>query len=100
MYQYIKSAFQKYDAEKIILFGSWARGEGDRYSDVDLIVVVRTNKRFLDRLAGFYEAWSIPVPVDILVYTPEEFAEMVDEENPLIMKAIREGVVMYEKSTH
>jgi predicted nucleotidyltransferase len=39
---------------RIILFGSRARGDSDEASDADLIVVYRTEKRFLDRLAELY----------------------------------------------
>ena len=48
-------------------------GGADESSDVDLFVVYRTDKRFLDRLGALYALWDIPIAVDILAYTPEEF---------------------------
>lgn len=95
--QYIVRAFVKCKPEKIILFGSWANGTADCYSDVDLIVVMRTNKRFLDRLAELYEMWSFPMPVDILAYTPEEFSSMSHAQNSFMLRVSSEGVVIYEK---
>jgi predicted nucleotidyltransferase len=54
-------------ARTAILFGSAARGEADEWSDLDL-----------------------------LIYTPEEFARMRAEGNPLIERALTEGVVVHE----
>lgn len=92
----IIESFKPFDPERIILFGSYARGEQDEWSDLDLIVVYRTEKRFLDRLKELYLAWSIPKGVDILAYTPEEFAGMV-KENPFVQQVCREGMTIYEK---
>jgi uncharacterized protein len=92
----ITSVFQPFDPEKIILLGSHARGDNDEESDIDLIVVYRTNKRFLDRLKELYVAWSIPKAVDILAYTPEEFARMT-RDNLFLQDAMKEGKVLYER---
>lgn len=96
----IRSTYQPCHPEKIILFGSWASGKEDPYSDVDLIFVWATKKRFLDRLADLYDMWPLSVGVDILAYTPEEFAKMLEEENYFLKKAMAEGVVIYEKLSH
>jgi hypothetical protein len=37
------------------------------------------------------------MPVDLFVYTPEEFAQMLDDENPFAQIVIKEGTVIYEK---
>jgi predicted nucleotidyltransferase len=68
---------KSYDPERIILFGSRARGEADEYSDYDLMVIKRTDRPFLDRLRDMVPYLrQITRPADILVYTPEEFARM------------------------
>jgi len=94
----ITNRLKKLDPEKIILFGSAARGEYDGFSDVDLIVVYRTPKRFLDRLGELYSAlgYGIPIDVDMLAYTPEEFASLL-EERAFVQDAVKEGVLLYEK---
>jgi len=94
----IIECFRDLHPERIILFGSAARGEADEWSDVDLILVVPTEKRFLDRLEEAYLRWNLPVAVDILVYTPSEFQAMLAEENPLACEAVTHGVLLYEKS--
>lgn len=74
-----------------------ARDDHDEDSDVDVIVVYNSDKKFLDRLAELYENWSLPRGVDILAYTPMEFEEML-EESSFIVDAVNTGKVIYEKS--
>ena len=81
--------------QKAILFGSLARDEVTPFSDLDLIIVQETDARFLDRLEPFYAGLDLRVDADILVYTPEELAEL-QTWNPFIQQAIREGKVIYE----
>lgn len=87
-----------YNPEKIILFGSAARGDTDEYSDIDLIVVKETDQRFVQRLVEAGSFISSNISVDIIVYTPDELSAMVEEGNPFIEKALKEGKVLYEKS--
>lgn len=85
--------------EKIIVFGSQARNEADEYSDLDLIIIKKTNKRFLERLL---DVPLFPIPVDVFVYTPEEFEQMKENENPFILSALESAKIVYplnEKST-
>ena len=73
--------FKEYKIEKANLFGSLARNEASRHSDVDLILVQKTNLRFLDRYDGLLASFSQALPewdVDLLIYTPEELAKISD----------------------
>lgn len=81
--------------EKIILFGSHARGKADEYSDLDLIIIKKTDKRFVQRLV---EVPLLPVHADVFVYTPEEFKIMEENENPFIINALESAKIIYEKS--
>jgi predicted nucleotidyltransferase len=94
--QQIVSTFTPFDPEKIILFGSYSRGDEDRESDIDVIMVYNTPKPFMDRLKELYLAWNIPKAVDILAYTPEEFDRM-SKESHFIQQVIEEGEVLYER---
>lgn len=80
--------------EKILLFGSAARGEQDAASDLDLIIIKRTTARFIERLLAVP---LFPVNVDVFVYTPEEFAEMQEAENPFILSALEDAVELYPR---
>ncbi len=81
--------------KKIILFGSVARGDVRRDSDLDLIIVQESDKKFLSRLEPFYR--DARIAMDILVYTPDEFAAMT--EGIFLKNALRDGVVVYEAET-
>lgn len=62
------------------LVGSYARGTAQAWSDIDLIVVCDTPLPFPERPRLFAELESLGLPIDLLVYTPDEFARM--EESP------------------
>lgn len=83
------------DTKKIILFGSMAREQVNQYSDLDLIVIKDTKKRFLERLEEVYTDIEPSVAVDILVYTPQEFQEM-SQWSSFIKGVLKEGRVLYE----
>jgi len=82
--------------KKVILVGSLAKGEVHRTSDIDLIIVKETKKRFMDRLDEFYSLLIPRVAMDIFVYTPEEF-ERMKEESHFLKVALKQGKVLYEE---
>lgn len=86
----------KLNVEKIILFGSFAKGKINKKSDLDLIIVKETDKKFLDRLDEIYSYIKNRVAVDIFVYTPSEFNEMC-AKNYFIKSALKQGIVLYER---
>jgi len=89
---------QRYEPERIILFGSRARGDADAYSDYDVIVIKRTERPFLDRLQDMVPYLvEFERPAEILVYTPEEFERM--RETGLGWVVQKEGVLLYERPT-
>lgn len=63
------------------LFGSFAEGKAGPWSDLDLVVVQRTDAIFVERSRGFQDLLDLGLPVDVLVYTPEEFAKMREERS-------------------
>lgn len=79
----------------IMLFGSLARGDITRMSDIDMIIVKETGKRFLDRLDEIYSTLVPNVAVDFLVYTPEEF-EAMKNRSAFVMNSVKEGKILYE----
>ncbi len=83
--------------EKVILFGSRARGEARPKSDIDLLVIAKSTQPRYRRAASLYGALSdILVPMDILVYSPEEVDEWKEVRQAFVTTAIREGKVIYE----
>ncbi len=84
-------------ARKAILFGSYARGDADEYSDIDLILVADTERKFVTRFEDFWPLINaVHKSIDLLIYTPTELKEMVERDNPFVTHALAEGVVIYE----
>ena len=92
----IVGKFEELDVEKVILFGSLATNNVHKISDIDLIIIKKTDERFLDRLENIYQHLMPEVGMDILVYTPEEFEE-VKGKSDFIRSALKNGRVIYEK---
>lgn len=86
------------NVDKVILFGSLVDGRIGSTSDIDLIIVDNTDKRFLDRLGDIYSAIQPRVATDLLVYTPDEIERLV-EESSFVREAVLRGRVVYEKNS-
>ena len=84
--------------EKIILFGSRARGEARPESDFDVLVIKESSEPSYRRDAPLYVALAdLPVEVEVLVYTPEEVAEWARVPQAFVTTAMREGKTVYER---
>ena len=70
----LPALLRRHRVEAAYLFGSWARREGDRFSDIDLIIVAPSRRPFVDRFRDYPDLLRAPTGVDLLVYTAEEFA--------------------------
>ena len=85
----------KYAPEKIILFGSAAREQGE-INDVDLFII-KDNVPHLgaDRIRELYRLMDTDLPIDYLVYRPREVAERLSLGDPFVVGVLREGRVLY-----
>lgn len=93
----VNSIVRYYEPEKIILFGSLVTGEINKWSDIDLLVIKKTDKRFFDRLSEIARRCDNQVGLDCLVYTPLEY-EQEKKENIFFREEIaKKGKVIYEK---
>ena len=86
---------EKYKPEKIILFGSAMRGEGE-INDIDLFIIKKDVPHYgADRIKELYHLLSVDAPVDYIVYKPEEAEERLSLGDPFIKKIFKEGKVLY-----
>jgi predicted nucleotidyltransferase len=85
------------DTERVILFGSAARGEVGSRSDLDLLVVRRDARRPAERLADLYRRARPTLAVDLLAYTPEEL-DVAQHTSSFVRRALREGRVVHDGS--
>jgi len=91
----IQSIIRNYAPQKIVLFGSYARGETHEGSDIDLMVIKETSQRFIDRIADVIKLNNTLIPLEPLVYSPLEFETMKKEKRDFIMTIEEEGIEIY-----
>lgn len=83
--------------EKIILFGSAARGEAAEDSDIDLVVIADTEMGFFDRIGKALGLYGGKREAQVLVYTPAEWQGMLAEGRSFARTVNSDGRVMYER---
>ena len=84
--------------EKVILFGSRARGEARPNSDFDLLVIKQSDQPRYRRSVPLYVALAdLAAEVEVMVYTPEEVAEWSEVPQAFVTTAVREGKTIYER---
>ncbi|WP_333871164.1 nucleotidyltransferase domain-containing protein [Desulforamulus putei] len=86
--------------KKIYLFGSFAYGQPDKESDIDLCIITDDNsKRKIEVLRQARRALAsiVSLPIDLLVYRNEEFEERARLSTTLEYKIMNEGIMLYEQ---
>ena len=95
----VKRIAAQFDPERILLFGSRARGGARDWSDVDLLVVMPDGT---DRREAAIEMLGVvgdlPVAKDIIVTTPDHIAQRGNVIGTVLRPALREGKVLYERA--
>jgi len=87
---------RRFRPERIVLFGSQARGDAHRDSDVDLLVVLTTVKHRRRAAAQIHTALAgIPLGKDVIVATPQDVDRLADVVGTVIHPALREGRTIY-----
>jgi uncharacterized protein len=87
------------DPERVILFGSVARGDFHEDSDIDLVVVLDTTERFIDRISRVLAVVDqIDFDIEPHVYTPREYEELRQRCGTIPEVAEHEGKVLYQRS--
>lgn len=94
---YVKRLAQEFNPERVILFGSHARGKPTEDSDVDLLVVMNCRKDPTDQAVEI--RWRIPrtFPMDLLVRRPAEIRRRITMGDSFIATIMKEGRVLYER---
>ena len=96
--QLVKEIADGYKPEKIYLFGSYANGVPNEYSDIDLFIVKETDKRKIHRPTEVREAINnYIVPMDIIVYTPKELETAMTYFHNIGKIAVKTGKLVYER---
>lgn len=84
------------EINRVILFGSVARGDAVPGKDVDLLLVLtHSDKHFLKRMPD-YLPQRFPVGVEVFAYTHAEFDKMLSEGNWFLRRALAEGELLFD----
>ncbi len=89
---------ENYMPDKIILFGSYAKGLANENSDIDLLIIKDSPLPRYKRSSEIYKYFRrILLDIEIIVYTPKEIDKWQGVEQAFITNIISEGKVLYEK---
>jgi predicted nucleotidyltransferase len=90
---YLPRLVEKFRPTKVLVFGSRARGDALKHSDLDLLIVADAfaSVRWLDRSVRVLDEVPLPFGAELLCYTPEEYARKV-EEFGIVRTATAEGL--------
>ena len=86
----------KYKPDKIILFGSAARGELEPDSDADFLIIKKETPLYgADRIRQLSRMIDRNIPLDLLIYRPGEFEKRLQMGDPFLKTIIKEGKILY-----
>lgn len=97
--QITRRIVSEFAPNRIVLFGSQARGDSRPDSDVDLFIEMATPLRGPERAARVAALFGLRTwPLDVVVYTPEEVARLRARRGTLLEHIEQEGRVLYERA--
>jgi predicted nucleotidyltransferase len=88
----------RFQPERIILFGSYAHGQPGPESDVDLLVVMDTSLRETDQAVRICQAIEYHFGLDLIVRTPATLTRRLTPGDPFLLEATAKGVVLHERT--
>jgi hypothetical protein len=96
--QITRTIVDRFHPQRIILFGSQARGEATSESDLDLSIGMETRARPPERAVEASSIFGLqPWSLDLLVYTPEEVRRLRKINGTLVSVIEAEGKVLFER---
>jgi len=96
--QVVEQIVEKFKPQKIILFGSYVRGNPRPESDVDLLVVMDTQLREVQQAIQICQQIEYRFGLDVIVHTPKYLSERVKMGDWFLRDILKEGKVLYESS--
>jgi predicted nucleotidyltransferase len=88
---------ERYGAERVLVYGSVARGEPTEHSDIDLLVIASTKERFYERMGSVLAVVrdiSRGLPLAPIVLTPEELSTRLVRGDQFIQEIVQRGVAV------
>jgi predicted nucleotidyltransferase len=87
---------REFHPDRVILFGSHARGAANADSDVDLLVIMPFEGKPIQKYAEIRMKLRPPFPLDLLVRTPAKVDERLAMDDDFMKEVLHEGIVLYE----
>ena len=94
--QVVQQIVEKFKPQKIILFGSYARGKPRPESDVDILVVMDTPLKEVQQAIQICQQIEYRFGLDLIVHTPKHLAERVKMGDWFLRDILEEGKTLYE----
>ena len=94
--QVVKQIVEKFKPQKIILFGSYARGNPRPESDVDMLVVMETPLKDVHQAIQICQQIEYRFGLDLIVHTPKYLAKRVKMGDWFLRDVLKEGKVLYK----
>jgi len=94
--QFGRQVGREFGAEKVILFGSYAKGTPSADSDVDILVIGRFEGRSVDASVRIRMQLRPQFPMDLLVRTPQKVRERIEMGDTFMREILDHGKVLYE----
>ncbi len=95
--EFARRVAEKFQPDRIILFGSQASGQPHADSDVDILVIMPARNQ-LDQAAKIHVELQPPFPLQLLVRTPRNMAWRLAEGDSFLKEVVSKGIVLYEKA--
>lgn len=90
----------EYNPERIILFGSYAKGDPDENSDLDLFIIKETALPRPERIIQVRKMlYGARIPIDLIVFTPKEIEESKDNIFSFVHEVLNTGKTLYEQAS-
>ncbi|HAL55808.1 MAG TPA: hypothetical protein DCP63_04845 [Bacteroidetes bacterium] len=87
---------ERFKVEKIVLFGSYAYGHPAAHSDVDLLVVMETRKRFSEIRYQMYTLLEdCRIPLDVVIRRPGQVSTAMERRDWFLLEVLQKGRVLY-----
>jgi uncharacterized protein len=95
--RYVRNLVAEFAPQRVILFGSYARGKPTEDSDVDLLVVANYRGDWVDKAVEMRLRIPRKFPLDLIVKRPSEIRRRLAMNDSFVSTMIQEGKVLYER---
>lgn len=94
--KFVTQVADAFSPDRVVLFGSYARGTASEDSDVDLLVIMPHSKRNIEQSLDITRSIDRSFPLDLIVRKPDEIRKRLHMHDMFLASILKEGKVLYE----